>query len=425
MTACPNANRVLAMVTRSLELAETSQPDNRLEQKEMAGQFTLEALDVIAAERARAFLPPLDVAEESRIADEVLANLFGLGPLERLLGDESIENVNVNGCDTVWVHHADGTKRREAPIVESDAELVTLIRKAAAQLGRTERRFDIANPFLDLQLPDGSRLNAVMAVSGRPAISIRRHRHEQVTLDDLCGLGTMDELLRDFLCAAVRARMSIIVCGGTNAGKTTLLRALLNACDSNERLITIEDRLELGLSAGHGQHHDVIELETRTANIEGSGEITMQQLVRNALAMSPDRLIVGEVRGPEVVDMLAALSTGNDGSMCTIHANSSQAAFSKIATYALRSTEHIPVEATNRMIAESINFVVHVGKSGDGHRRVESVREVTGCSAGDVSSVEVFTAQGSLTARPGAPVLPATRRRLVSVGFNPTSLEWS
>ena len=418
---CPLVQRVLAMVTQGLEQAETSHLSNRLEQKALARQFLLEALDVVAAERARAFLPPIDNAEESRITDEVLATLFGLGPMERLLADESVENVNVNGCDTVWVHHADGIKQRAEPFVESDDELVTLIRKAAAHLGRNERRFDVANPFLDLQLPDGSRLNAVMAVSERPAISIRRHRHKQVTLDDLRDLGAMDNFLRDFLEAVVQARMSIIVCGGTNAGKTTLLRALLNACAPDERLITIEDRLELCLTADNQRHRDVIELETRTANIEGTGEITMRQLVRNALAMSPDRLIVGEVRGPEVVDMLAALSTGNDGSMCTIHANSSQAAFSKIATYALRSAEHIPVEATNRMIAESINFVVHVVKDREGLRRVASVREVTGHLAGEVRSVEVFAAQKTSTAQPNASLQPSTQHRLTSVGFDPTS----
>ena len=218
--------------------------------------------------------------------------------------------------------------------------------------------------------------------------------------------------------------MSIIVCGGTNTGKTTLLRALLNACDPDERLITIEDRLELGLAAHPDRHRDVIELETRTANIEGSGEITMQQLVRNALAMSPDRLIVGEVRGPEVADMLSALSTGNDGSMCTIHANSSQGAFSKIATYALRSTEHIPVEATNRMIAESIDFVVHVSRTPDGQRQVRSVREVTGASSGEVTSVEVFAAKESDTARPCAGLQHSTQQRLASVGFDFSSSEW-
>ena len=416
--------RVLDMVTHELEQAEAAKPRDRLEQQALAGQFILDALDAIAAERARLFLPPIGDAEETHISDEVLATLFGLGPFERLLADETVENINVNGCDTVWVHHAGGTKRRVEAIVDSDDELIALIRKAAAQLGRTERRFDIATPFLDLQLPDGSRLNAVMAVSERPAVSIRRHRHERVTLDDLCALGTIDQGLRAFLLAAVQARMSIIVCGGTNAGKTTLLRALLNACDPQERLITIEDRLELGLTADPDRHLDVIELETRTANIEGSGEITMQQLVRNALAMSPDRLIVGEVRGPEVVDMLAALSTGNDGSMCTIHANSSQAAFSKIATYALRSAEHIPVEATNRMIAESIDFVVHIHKDRDGQRRVGSVREVTGCSQGEVASAEVFAIP-----RPGGDGLatalgPATRERLVGAGFDPIASGW-
>lgn len=422
MTAPSPLDQVLAMVTRKLDQAETNQPGNRLEQKALAGQFILEALDAIAAERARAFLPPIDHAEESRITDEVLATLFGLGPIERLLADQSVENVSANGCDTVWVHHADGVKRQADAIAASDEELIALIRKAAARLGRNERRFDIANPFLDLRLPDGSRLNAVMAVSERPAVSIRRHRHERVTLGDLQELGAFDETLRDFLLAVVRARMSVIVCGGTNAGKTTLLRALLNACDPDERLITIEDRLELGLTADPSRHRDVIELETRTANIEGSGEITMQQLVRNALAMSPDRLIVGEVRGPEVVDMLAALSTGNDGSMCTIHANSSQAAFSKIATYAMRSAEHIPVEVTNRMIAESINFVVHVSKGHDGQRRVGSVREVTGSSTGEVDSVEVFADHGSTTAQPNATLQPSTEQRLLSVGFDPTAL---
>ena len=390
MTASAYTEQVLTMVTREFEQTEASQLGDRLEQKALAGRFIAEALDTIASERARAFLPPIDSTEESFITDEVLATLFGLGPIERLLADDSVENVNINGCDTVWVHHAGGIKRRAEPVAGSDDDLVALIRKAAARLGRNERRFDLANPFLDLQLPDGSRLNAVMAVSERPAVSIRRHRHERVTLDELCDLGTLDEALRAFLHAAVQAHKSIIICGGTNAGKTTLLRALLNACDPDERLITIEDRLELSLTADPIRHRDVIEMETRTANIEGSGGITMQQLVKNALAMSPDRLIVGEVRGPEVVDMLAALSTGNDGSMCTIHANSSRAAFSKIATYALRSAEHIPVEATYRMIAESINLVVHVSRGHDGRRRVSSVREVTGSSMGEVNSVEVF-----------------------------------
>ncbi len=416
--ACPHVERVLALVTQRLDQTETDQLGDRHEQKALAGHFIHEALDMIAADRARAFLTPIGEADESRIADEVLATLFGLGPIERLLVDESVENISVNGCDTVWVQYAGGVKRRAEAIAESDDELVALIRKAAARLGRNERRFDIANPFLDLRLPDGSRLNAVMAVSERPAVSIRRHRHEQVTLADLCELGTVDKTLWDFLYAAVRARMSIIVCGGTNAGKTTLLRALLNACDPDERLITIEDRLELCLAADPDRHRDVIELETRTANIEGTGEITMQQLVRNALAMSPDRLIVGEVRGPEVVDMLSALSTGNDGSMCTIHANSSQAAFSKIATYALRSTERIPVEATNRMIAESIDFVVHISRGKNGQRQVGSVREVTGTSLGEVNSAEVFASNGSCPARPRFPLRPTTQQRLADIGFD-------
>ncbi|WP_420639450.1 CpaF family protein [Candidatus Poriferisocius sp.] len=406
-----------------LDESETALPGNRREQRALAERFIPEALDALAAERARAFLPAIDRTEELRIADDVLAELFGLGALERLLADDTVENVTANGCDAVWVHHAGGIKRRARPIADTDEELIALIRKAAARLGRNERRFDTANPFLDLQLPDGSRLNAVMAVSERPAVSVRRHRHVRVTLDELCSLGAVDDTLRDFLEAAVRARMAIIVCGGTNAGKTTLMRALLNACDPDERLITIEDRLELGLSADPERHRDVIELETRMANIEGSGEITMQQLVRNALAMSPDRLIVGEVRGPEVVDMLAALSIGNDGSMCTIHANSARAGLSKIATYALRSTEHIPVDVTNRMIAECIDFVVHVRKSRDGHRRVDSVLEVAGIADGEINGVEVFSARHTDTARPSGRLQASTLRRLADVGYRESPLD--
>ncbi|MXW42936.1 MAG: CpaF family protein [Acidimicrobiia bacterium] len=424
MTVSLHLERVLNIINKKFELADIAQINNRSEQKAHAKKFIAEALDTIAAERARAFLPAIDSDEEERISDEVLATLFGLGPLEKLLADDTVENISVNGCDTVWVHHTGGVKRRADAIANSDEELIALISRAAARLGRNERRFDIANPFLDLQLPDRSRLNAVMAVSERPAVSIRRHRHQRVSLNDLCKLNAFDSVLQDFLNAAVNARMSIIVSGGTNAGKTTLLRALLNACDPSERLITIEDRLELALSSDPERHWDVIELETRTANIEESGEITMQQLVRNALAMSPDRLVVGEVRGPEVIDMLAALSTGNDGSMCTIHANSSQAAFSKIATYALRSAEQLPVEATNRMIAESINLVVHLEHNSHGDRKVKSVREVIGTTQGAVNSIEIFTTTDSGVTLSQGQLQPTTYQRLNKVGFNPAEYSW-
>ena len=424
MAVSPHFKQVLNIVNNKFELADTAQLTSRTEQQETAKQFIAEALDIIAAERAQAFLPAIDSQAETLISQEVLAALFGLGPLEKLLADDTVENISINGCDTVWVQHAGGTKKRAANVADSDEELIALICRAAARLGRNERCFDIANPFLDLQLPDRSRLNAVMAVSERPAVSIRRHRHQRVTLDDLYNLETCSEALRDFLNAVVKAQMSIIISGGTNAGKTTLLRALLNACSPNERLITIEDRLELSLSSDPERHTDVIELETRTANIEGSGEITMQQLVRNALAMSPDRLIVGEVRGSEVVDMLAALSTGNDGSMCTIHANSSQAAFSKIATYALRSSERLPVEATNRMIAESINFVVHLSQLSHGQRRVRSVREVTGTCNGAVDSTEVFGTCELNIAQPCGALQNDTAERLLAVGLDLADFGW-
>ncbi|WP_344057148.1 CpaF family protein, partial [Microbispora corallina] len=250
-------------------------------------------------------------------------------------------------------------------VAESDEELIELIQILAAYSGLSSRPFDTANPQLDLRLPDGSRLSAVMDVTVRPALSIRRARLGKVFLSDLIGNGTLTPELGRFLSAAVAARKNIMIAGSTNAGKTTLLRALANEIPANERLITVERALELGLDQFPELHPNVVAFEHRLPNSEGQGEITMAELVRRSLRMNPSRVIVGEVLGDEIVTMLNAMTQGNDGSLSTIHANSSMEVFNRIATYALQAEERLPIEATHMLIAGAIDFVVFIEKRND------------------------------------------------------------
>jgi pilus assembly protein CpaF len=383
-----------------------SDPDRR----RFARQLLHQALERYAQERFGAGQPALTEPEEEAIINAVDALLFGLGRLQPFIDDPEIENVNVNGCDRVFLRYADGTKRMGPPIADSDAEMIELIRGIGSRMGLAERRFDTANPQLDLQLPDGSRLSAVMAVSARPALSIRRHRYRRITLDELVKLQTIDQDLRAFLAAAVRARKNLVVAGGTNAGKTTMLRALASEIPPDERLVTIENSLELGLDAFPELHPDVVALEAREPNLEGEGAITMAHLVRRGLRMDPSRVIVGEVLGDEVLSMLEAMSQGNDGSMCTIHANSSAAVFRRIATYAIKSAERLPVEATNLLIAGAVDFVVFIDQrvetaTGGRHDRwVSSVREILDAEGTLVVSNEVFQPGPDGRAVPGAPI---------------------
>ena len=380
------------------------------DQRQFAQTVLGETLERYAQERINAGTPVLEAADEDELAESVMALLFGLGRLQPLVDDSDIENINVNGCDGVWLKYADGTKLPGPPVADSDEELIELIRVIGSRMGLAERRFDAANPQLDLQLPDGSRLSAVMGVSARPALSIRRHRFVRVTLDDLVGLGAIDEELKAFLAAGVKARRNIVVAGGTNAGKTTMLRALASEIPPNERLVTIENSLELGLDTDPELHPDAVALEAREANAEGEGAITMAQLVRRGLRMDPSRVIVGEVLGEEVLSMLEAMSQGNDGSMCTIHANSSDSVFRRIATYAIKSAERLPVEATNLLIAGALDFVVFIDQrdetpvGGRHHRYVSSVREVIDAEGTMVISNEVFQPGSDGRAVAAAPI---------------------
>jgi len=425
------------------------------DRRELARELALSRLQEVAAERVASGQTPIEPTEEQRLAHAVLDALFGLGRLQMLVDDPEIENIDVNGCDRVWVTYANGRKALVEPIADSDSELVEVLRSAAVRFGLSERRFDTAHPELDLRLPDGSRLSALMSVVARPSVSIRRHRYVDLSLADLEELGTVDAFLHSFLAAAVRARKNIVVGGAMNAGKTTLIRALSAEIPMRERVVTIEQALELGLESMPHRHPDLVALEARNANAEGEGEITTARLVRRALRMNADRVIVGEVLGEEVLPMLNAMSQGRSGSMCTIHADSSAGVFRRLASYAVQAPERMPVESTNLLIAGSVHFVVFIDVVDDStgtpdmrhlswrdedlagpsaepgiysfepmrrRRYVASVREVVDSEGLQVISNEVYLAGRDTGKTSGAPFRAATLDELVEHGFEPTSV---
>ena len=381
---------------------------------------------------------PLPALDERILVELVLAMLFGLGLLQVFIDDETVENIDVNGADTAFVTFANGDKVRYGPIAESDDELVAMVRSAAARFGLSERRFDAAQPELDLRLPDGSRLSAVMSVTSRPVIDIRRHRLSDHTLDDLVGLGTLDEDLAQLLAAAVRAKRNILISGAMNSGKTTLLRALATEISPEERIVTIEQALELGLDRQVDRHPDCVAMEARLANTEGVGAIGMAQLVRRSLRMNASRVIVGEVLGDEVIPMLNAMSQGRSGSMATIHADDSAGVFRRLASYAVQAPERLPLEATNLLIAGAIHLVVHLDiterprrdgtcvlGSRDGRelhwplRHVASLREVVGTDGPFVITNEVWKPGPDGRGHPAAPLRDTTSALLMTYGYEP------
>jgi pilus assembly protein CpaF len=343
---------------------------------------------------AEAGSPELPWETRQDLVEALESRLFGAGSLQVLLDDESVENIDINGYRNVFVEYADGTTARVRPVAASNEELIETIQTLAAHEGLSARAFDVANVRVNLRLPDGSRLYAVQAVTREPVVSIRKHRHPRVSLKDLIRLGTLDEGLADFLGAAVRARKNIMVAGATGSGKTTLLRALAGEMPAEERIVTVERSLELGLDEDVDAHPNAIALEERLANSEGAGAVTMAELVRDTLRLNPSRVIVGEVLGDEVVTMLNAMTQGNDGSLSTIHANSSLDVVHKVATYAIQAPERLGWEATVRLVATGLDFVVFLRRlrHGTGQDRiVESVREIAGVTeAGDLATNELW-----------------------------------
>ncbi len=397
------------------------------DERQFARALIAQVLEDHARNEITAGRVPPNAQDEEDLAAAIHAALFGVGRLQPLLDDPYIENIDINGCDRVFVGYADGREMMAEPVAENDGELVELIQVLAAYSGLSSRPFDSANPQLDLRLPDGARLSAVMDVTLRPSVSIRRARLGKVFLADLVGNGTLLPESAAFLAAAAAARKNIMIAGATNAGKTTLLRAIVNEIPSGERLITVERALELGIDQFPELHPNVVAFEERLPNMEGHGEIPMAELVRRSLRMNPSRVIVGEVLGDEIVTMLNAMSQGNDGSLSTIHANSSLEVFNRIATYAIQSAERLPAEATHMLIAGAIDFVVFVEKrneyqlGGRLRRFVSSIREVTGVD-GRVLSSEVFAPGPDGRAVPHAPV--SCLGELAQHGYDPGRGRW-
>jgi Flp pilus assembly CpaF family ATPase len=415
------------------ERAEQSRPDLTTDDELQLGRSLIaHALD----ERRRVLVTaghPLPTPEQdTMLATAVEAALFGLGRLEPLLADPDTVHVDINGHDRVWLYRDDGRVERGPAVAESDAELIEWVRTAATYSGLSSRPFDVANPWLELRLPDGSRLCALMSVVGRPAVSIRLFRSQRVTLDDLAARGGFTPQLHAFLDAAVKARANIIVSGETFSGKTTLLRALGNAIPYGERILTCEHFLELGLDQHPDLHRDVVAMEERLPNAEGVGAITLHELVEHSRRLNPDRLIVGEVIGGEIVAMLDAMTQGEDGSLSTIHARDSRGVFDRITTYALMSAHRLPAETSGMLLAGALDYVVHMTKTtvtdtetspdGSGERvfrYVSSVREVTGFDGRQVVSSEVFaTDPGRCQAQPAAPVTAYRAERLLAAGYD-------
>lgn len=413
--------RVTAEASRRLSEQTRGAPEDTPEEyRARAERVIAQILDEDASRALAEGRQVLDAATEASVAAGALARVCGLGPLQPLLDDSGIENININGVQ-VWVRRADGSRERHDSLFDDPEEVVALVRRLAAESATGERRFDPGAPILDMQLPGGERLNAVMEVSRQPSVSIRRHRYGSTTLEQLRDLGTVDDTLVALLRAAVRSRRNTVITGGTGAGKTTLLRALAAEIPPQERLVTIEDVFELGLDRDHAAHPDCVALQARPSNVEGVGEITIADLVRTALRMSPDRVIVGETRGHETVPLLNAMSQGNDGSLTTLHAANSAGAFTKLGAYAAQSAERLHLEATASLVAVAVHLVVHVSALPSGERVVTSVREVVGAEGQNVVSNEIYRRDrnGPL---PAATPSPTTLDALTEAGLDPARL---
>jgi pilus assembly protein CpaF len=343
------------------------------------GDELFDAVAELVDDHAAVLSPP----RRERIRELILRDTVGLGPLEELLADTAVEEVMVNGPDHVYVERAGCIERTEVRF-ESEGALRDAIERILAPVGR---RVDELSPMADARLADGSRVNVVippLSVDG-PALSIRRFEAARPGPEELVASGTLTEELRALLAAAVRDRRSILISGGTGSGKTTLLNALSAYIDPVERVVTIEDAAELRLRQPH-----VVRLESRPASVEGRGEVTIRDLLRNALRMRPDRIVIGEVRGLEALDMLTALNTGHDGALSTVHANSPEDALRRIETLALMAGIGLPHDAIREQVRRGIEVVVHLARSADGARRVVAFGEVVP-AAGGVGVREVWS----------------------------------
>jgi pilus assembly protein CpaF len=361
-------------------------------------------------------------SHDEALIEEAIAHVLGLGKLQPLLEDPEISDIHVRGSRPVWVKMRSGERVQHPPIAHSDAELIELIRRIATRMGHREQRFDPAHPELNLQMQDGSRLFATMEVSSHPSLIIRRHRFDYSSLGELVSQQMMTSPVAQFLAASVRARCNIVIAGGTGTGKTTLLRALINEIPRTERIVTIEDAFEIGLEHFETAHPDHDSLQARPANTEGLGEINMADLARMALRMDPDRVIVGEVRGAEAFPMLLAMTQGNNGSMCTIHADSARTVFPKLLAYVSLAELSLPPEAIYSLISTAVHLVVHV-QIVQGVRRVVSIHEVVDADGVSIASNEIYSQNSQYPAFVG--IRSETAAQLEVHGFSrPREMAW-
>ena len=373
--------------------------------------------------RLRQGTPVPAAADLEAVAQAVYDQRYGLGPLAAYLRDPDVENVDVNGCDQVWVTYGTGERVAAAPIAANDAALADMIRTWATRGGQTARDFSSASPLVSVALPGGARMTATMSVTPRPCLSLRRHGQLDITLSGLIKLGTVDQVTAAFLAAAVRSRCNIIVTGGVNAGKTTLLRALASEIHPSERIATLESEYELHLH-DQGRHPDVIAFEAREANSEGAGSVSLHDLIAHALRHNPQRIIVGEVRRSEIMPMLEAMNSGQEGSMCTLHANSPAEAFDRILILGLRGGLALAERAIHVLVGLAVDVIVHVAKRYDGQRTVRFVSEILEVMPpGDTERPAVnrlFVPEGpGGRAVGGCAPSPAMLARLETAGFSP------
>jgi len=358
-------------------------------------KINLSMLDKLPEEQVRAeitaivpellvtFDTPLNRDERANLVDEVLDELLGLGPIEPLLKDESITDILVNGANTVFVEKS-GLLERVPTRFQDEKHLMRIIQKIVSGVGR---RIDESSPFVDARLPDGSRVNAIIAPLALDGslLSIRKFAKIPISMQKLVDLDSVPEAMAEVLRAIVRSRRNVLISGGTGSGKTTMLNALSSFIDERERIVTIEDSAELQLQQSH-----VARLETRPPNIEGRGEVSQRDLVKNALRMRPDRIIVGEVRAGEAFDMLQAMNTGHDGSMTTVHANNPRDSLSRLEQMIGMSGIDMPQRAARAQISSALNVVLQVSRLSDGRRKVTSLSELTGMEGETITMQEIF-----------------------------------
>ncbi|MEN9593999.1 MAG: hypothetical protein RLY23_482, partial [Actinomycetota bacterium] len=352
--------------------------DSSLGEDQLDSYVVQELSRVIDAERV-----PLTPAERARIVAEICDDVLGYGAIERFLADPEITEVMVNSLDSIYVERAGRLVRTNARYV-SEEHLRQVIERIVSKVGR---RIDESSPMVDARLPDGSRVNAVippLSIDG-PVLTIRKFSEKAYSLHDLAGMRALTEQMIDLLRACVEGRLNILVSGGTGTGKTTMLNALSQFIPNGDRVVTIEDAAELRLVQNH-----VVRMESRPPNIEGKGEISIRDLVRNALRMRPDRIIVGEVRGAEALDMLQAMNTGHEGSLSTLHANSPRDALSRLETMVLMGGVDLPVRAIREQAASAIDLVIHVSRLRDGTRRITQVAEVNGMEGERLLLTDLF-----------------------------------